>query len=796
MLSGVLSGQYGHLNQLSAVAWLPLVLLAADQAVVRQSIRLALAAGGLLGLQLLAGHPQQSYMTILAMGVVCLWRAWPLGWRGLARAGGLVVLATGVGFALAAVQLVPTAELASASIRGTGLSYREAIADSLWPWLVARALLPGFVNDIGSTEWLGYVGVAPLVLAALALGAGDWRRIALGLALAVLGLGLALGGANPLYPALYSAVPGLASFRVPARWLLVYTVGLASLAALGLDWLLRRKERWLTREQWLRLGLTLLSLLAAALLVYLAGTRVARWLQLVWLSLLVLSLVLAAACSRPGRARRWGLPALLALVALELWAAGGDLEPRRPVPAEAYAQPRDSTLFIQSGLGGGRFLSIASEEYELKESPDYRVWLGGLGEQTVSSFLVAVKRNEVLAPNLNLLYRLDSLDGYDGGLLPTQRYLQLASLLVPAERLRADGVFISRLESLPSRRLMDLLNLRIVLAGRSKDHQVGGVEFDRSILRALRPGERLELERVPGRAYSHVGLISSLDGVAPADGTEVARLELAREDGTNVEVPLLVGRHTAASRPRAGTAPTSDLEVLRRWSWLVEGDPVEYLARVPVPSVQLARLAIENTSPGGSLNVRAITLIDQRDGAYTSLVLDDAIERALFFDMKVYEYPGALDRAYLVHQAVEADDATGLALLSSPDFDPRVQAVVEPGAALALAPGEGQQDSVSIVEARPERLRLRASGATNALLVLSDAYYPGWKVTLDGQAARLIRANVAFRGVALPPGEHEVVLSYEPDSLRLGGALSVLAALVVLAGVLFRPVILSRRRRI
>src|SRR6266571_4092837 len=39
MLSGVLSGQYGHLNQISAVAWLPLIVVAADRAVRDASLR-------------------------------------------------------------------------------------------------------------------------------------------------------------------------------------------------------------------------------------------------------------------------------------------------------------------------------------------------------------------------------------------------------------------------------------------------------------------------------------------------------------------------------------------------------------------------------------------------------------------------------------------------------------------------------------------------------------------------------------------------------------------------------------
>ena len=75
MLGGVLAGQYGHLNQISAVAWVPLVLLAGERALTCRSRRWAVATAVLVAVQLLAGHPQQSYMTLLALAVVTLGRA-------------------------------------------------------------------------------------------------------------------------------------------------------------------------------------------------------------------------------------------------------------------------------------------------------------------------------------------------------------------------------------------------------------------------------------------------------------------------------------------------------------------------------------------------------------------------------------------------------------------------------------------------------------------------------------------------------------------------------------------------
>jgi hypothetical protein len=784
MLGGVLAGQYGHLNQISAVAWVPLVLLAGERAVICRSRRWAVATGALVAVQLLAGHPQQSYMTLLALAVVTLGRALrePRPLPAALRALGLTTLAALLGAGLAGLQLLPTAELAAASVRGAGLlSYRDAIAGSLWPWLVARALLPGYVNDLGSTEYLAYVGLAPLALALLALGVGPWRRLAPSLTLVGLGLFLALGGANPLYPALYAAVPGVASFRVPARWLLLYSLGICSLASLGLEWVLRNRGWRFERPAAVRLLVTVSLVALLVLATYFGGVRATRALQAAWLVGLGASTLLIVGCALP----RWRRPALIGLllvVALDLWLAGADLAPRTPPPAEAYAQPRDSTMFMQARLGSDRFLSVASEEYELKEAPDYREWLADLPEPALTALLVAAKRNEILTPNVNLLYQLDDLDGYDGGLLPPARYLDLASLLVPREQLRPDGALISRLESLPSRRLMDLFNLRLVLTDRARDIEVDGVEYDRAVLVTLRPGERLKVERVPGRAYTTLGLIGALVGASPPDGATSAHLELSDAQGGMHSVALRAGHELGlAVRPAASSIPAGLTEV-QPIGWSADGDPVEYLGMIPLPDVALAQLAVVNEGPS-DLQVRALTLLDERDTAVTSLVLDDHLERTRFFDMKVYEYPGVLPRAYLLRRAVAADDAAALALLASPDFDPRREAVVEPGAELALNGPAREFEPVERREWQPERQRLRTRSEAPSLLVVAEAFYPGWSAYVDGQPARLLRVDVGLRGVALPAGLHEVELIYAPASWRLGIALS--ACSLAFAGFLF-----------
>jgi hypothetical protein len=69
---GFVSAQIGHINQLSATAWLPAIALAADLAVRRRSARWAVAGAAALATQLLAGHAQESYMTLWVVLVIVM----------------------------------------------------------------------------------------------------------------------------------------------------------------------------------------------------------------------------------------------------------------------------------------------------------------------------------------------------------------------------------------------------------------------------------------------------------------------------------------------------------------------------------------------------------------------------------------------------------------------------------------------------------------------------------------------------------------------------------------------------
>ena len=75
----------------------------------------------------------------------------------------------------------------------------------------------------------------------------------------------------------------------------------------------------------------------------------------------------------------------------------------------------------------------------------------------------------------------------------------------------------------------------------------------------------------------------------------------------------------------------------------------------------------------------------------------------------------------------------------------------------------------------------------SASLVVTTPYYPGWKAAVDGQPSPLFRADFAFQGLPLAAGAHHVVLRFDPDVFKLGGAISaagwLAAAAVFIVGL-------------
>jgi len=147
-------------------------------------------------------------------------------------------------------------------------------------------------------------------------------------------------------------------------------------------------------------------------------------------------------------------------------------------------------------------------------------------------------------------------------------------------------------------------------------------------------------------------------------------------------------------------------------------------------------------------------------------------------------------RSFLVRHAFVAtsDSEAVSAIQAAPDSiyhrvvlsAPAPMPPVPSGGRPVLA-GQAAQVTLLRYDAQSSAWHVRSSDA--GYLVTTDAYYPGWRAYVDGRRTPIYRANVAFRAVELPPGEHRVEYRYEPDWLPIAAVLEV-AALLLVAGAL------------
>jgi hypothetical protein len=147
--------------------------------------------------------------------------------------------------------------------------------------------------------------------------------------------------------------------------------------------------------------------------------------------------------------------------------------------------------------------------------------------------------------------------------------------------------------------------------------------------------------------------------------------------------------------------------------------------------------------------------------------------------VEVHELADPLPRAFVVGAAIAAaNDEEAVARLASGSFDPEREAVIT-GTTLSLPPDAAPSREVEIVRHRNTEVAVRARLEKPGLLVLSEGYYPGWRVTVDAVPARLLRVNVMMRGVVVPAGDHTITFRFRSPTIRAGVLISV-AALIVL----------------
>ncbi len=661
MLGGYLLSVHSLLTILLSVIWTPLIMLFFRRAMIRPGIGNEILTGVLITLSFLGGGIEIVYGNFFILLIMMVFsmlsnqsKVGNISHRYLLILRSFLIISFSF-LLLSAIQLFPFIELWMHSIRGQGITFREATVWSFAPKDLLLFFLPdayGYFLDMKkywvSQCWLKtmYTGGLPFILSLLYFlfphpcrGEGRARGIrrerVLFLSLMIFSFFLALGQYNPFYSFVYQYLPFFNGIRYPVKFLYIFVLCLAITAGLGFErFNLFSKEGDGSRLRHLLMAFALISGFSLLLLVVGHG-KVEHFLKmreidfpdfnhlstnlyhakrfLFYLTLFFLMLRVGYEMKWKG----WTKTLLVFFLVTDLLGNMGFYGKER---SEDYFKKTEILERIASDQGGLRSFSTAKTI-----AFDTPILIGN------AKSLDFLKERHL--PSLHMIYRVPDIWGIDVVRLKRNDDLYKAMISLP---------------SISSSRLIDLYGVKYVIS--------------------VTPIEDPRFEFVYAR----------LEG-----------LEGNKED-----------------------------------------------------------LIKQNT-------------------------------------IKLYRHKSPLARAWIVSDFKVMDSKEMLSTLTSQKFQPDKIVLLEEEPSSLTPPlewrGKGRGE-VDFLSESNNRLSLRVEARDGCILVLSDTYYPGWKVFVNGKEEKILRANYHFRAVPLPKGVHRIEFIYTPFSLKLGGALTFLGILSCLSG--------------
>lgn len=477
----------GHLSFTQNYIWIPLIFLFLHRMVQQDRFRHGVAAGMFLGIQILGGFPQIAFYTILGILAFGLYFAWSLLSRGgyrraLKVISGLAIILF-LGFAVSAVEVLPTLEFTALSTRAGGLNYDFATYHSLIPEEFLAFLIPDiFGSVIDGTYWRSpegwhsletsaYVGLLPLFLVFIRTEDKEVRRIKLFfILLCVLSLFLALGRYNPLYPLIYK-LPGFRSFRIPAQIIFLYIFGIGVMAGLGFQ--RAQEDKWHFSR-----GFSLAAVLVGGLFLLLLAGHLIFPFDFYLFLFNTFSEAPVGHADMPMLQKRMDMGLVRGALVFLTLAVIFFMRRRGRLDRAAFSILAVAVLIVDLYLFGAHFV----QPYEFKTTPEKAKIISEMNRKPSNGRILT--RSALFLPNDGLQYRFPSIEGYDPLLL--KRYLHYVRFSQGFPRddhvIKIGGTDLR----FPGAKLLKMLNLKQMVSGR------GLVETDNGMPYAVLVGRAVE----------------------------------------------------------------------------------------------------------------------------------------------------------------------------------------------------------------------------------------------------------------------------------------------------------------
>jgi Bacterial membrane protein YfhO len=852
-MSGFMISHLSVAGMTHAAAWIPLLICALER--IRHRVTRRWLVIGVIALIccLLGGHPQVSIYGA-GLGVIyALFLGWsaPIGrWNYYRYVLGIITVAIGI----YSIQLIPAIELSRLSLR-SAMTEEAFFAGSLPLWQSIQYLfpfifgsgialspynIPYWSNEANAVDIATYVGILPLMLAAIGLSINYRRRVdRFWLVIATITFFIIFG--KYFLPAkLMYFIPVYNVFRIPARHSIELALAVSVLAALGIETI----QRKLVEKQLLQKTIfaSLLVMTSAVLVIVFCNQSFQMRVRQIGIDSLsfwpldnpavgIPIVIFGCSCLsiiflkyRPQS--RYAILFLLASLILDTGSYGFWFH-----DWTVSIMPEASKIELSSPYL--RYREILQRQYQrllvqggIYASPNYGAY---------SNLLYALGDVNPIFPNLNRLWDIPLSNGYSP--LVLTRVSQLMKL---------DFTGLSPYEALSNQnRSLDLMSTKYVLSQQllpirqAKNHLGATVPNGRekrtfwpensfllwlggkdSGLPVHPSSATIDLPKITVQT-TEIALNTSLsNSVIIPNNQEVMNIKFTDIQGNIENHPFLAGRDTSEQafdcpdvKPamRHQRAKLYDSVTIDRPGIAAcESHSYQSIIKLDQPRI-LKKIELQFNNASAKIAIRRISLIDSQSGlSLPILSLPPSVDMTKWREVEklgdgaIYENQQVLPRAWVVSEVVSLKPEEVIQTIHTSRFpngriyQPEKTALVEiddnslSGMKKEFT-GSDTIGKATIIQKSDTNLKIETDAISPAFLVLSDVNYPGWQAWVDGQPAKILQTNYIQRGVTIPAGQHVVRFEFHPLSFKIGAGIAVASILGGLYGLTrMKPVDESR----
>ena len=759
--------------------WLPLLFLLTERLAIKRRFNEAALLGVLVGVQFLGGHIETSLFLMTAMFLYFLFRAyvvWRDAHRSVLKLGILFMFSLVLGILLGSIQLLPFLEYLTQS---QALVARHGPNNFYLPPTAMITLLISnfFGNPTNGTYWGsgpnmnynesvgGYAGVPALFFALLAIVHRARDRFVLFF------LGLAFFCMSVIYkfPVMYEFVTSLPFFDVTAnhRLLLVLAFALSVLGGIGVDLLISGRTSVVRT-----LSVSLALALVPSLLPYFILTQPTSQLQSLVAGVMVWSSRLSKVAGYIAFSLVFFLAILIGLTILAI------LPHRRKNVVKILAVLVVLVFLVDSFSFAQNYNPLVSANlavYQRTGSINYLV--------NDTSIFRILPLGWNTPPNTAMVYRLQDIRTCDAmGIRQYQEFMELAGTFEGSFQITEDY------ES----PLLNLMNVKYVTV------PTGGLPLNLTLdinqdFNNLPAGEITRSNSYGQTFVSNHNNLSAISILMATYGrrnmyTTIFHLKESTDSSTDIVSiafnnsdvtdnawrtfyfsPITNSANrtfyfyfssTDATSGNAITSWSSSRDVYSHGQIFLNGIPVE-----------------------GDLTFR--TFYSSAESRRFSLVYNG-------LDADIWRNNDFVSRAFIVHRVVViSDDGQALEYLKGKlDLNFGEFAIIDeevPSEILSRLDNVPIHDysNVTTISYEPNKVALQAYVENDGFLILSDNWFPGWMIYVDGKPSRMYRADYTFRAVFLQRGDHTVEFVYDPWPFKVGTYLLFIALAITLCIVIY-----------